>query len=63
MYLSDLFVVATNLAGLPAISVPIGRSRGLPVGGQLIAPAFQEDRMIQTARVLERVVDQGAEAL
>ena len=62
MYLSDLFVVATNLASLPAISVPIGRSRGLPVGGQLIAPAFQEDRMIQTARVLERVVDQGAEA-
>src|SRR5207245_2818344 len=39
MYLSDIFTVTANLAGLPAISMPIGRVKGLPIGGQLIGPA------------------------
>ncbi len=61
MYLSDVFVCPTNLAWVPAVSVPVGRSRGLPVGGQFIAPHFGEARMLQAAAVLERLVDAAAE--
>ncbi len=53
MYLSDAFVCPTNLAGLPAISVPLGRSCGHPVGGQFIAPRFAEGPMLAAAAVLE----------
>src|SRR5437899_10301275 len=62
MYLSDIFTVTANLAGLPAISVPIGRIRGLPVGGQLIGQAFLEDEMLEAAYALERAVPAGEEA-
>jgi Asp-tRNA(Asn)/Glu-tRNA(Gln) amidotransferase A subunit family amidase len=41
--------------------VPVGRSEGLPVGAQLIAPEFEEDRMLAVARVLERALDGAAE--
>ena len=41
MYLADIFVCAVSLAGLPALSLPVGRSEGLPVGAQLIAPFFE----------------------
>jgi len=60
MYLSDIFTVTANLAGVPAMSQPIGRVDGLPVGGQIIAPHFKEDRMFRTAYALERAL--GAEA-
>ena len=56
MYMSDIFTVTANLAGLPAISLPIGRVKGLPLGGQLIGQAFLEDEMIEAAYALERVV-------
>jgi aspartyl-tRNA(Asn)/glutamyl-tRNA(Gln) amidotransferase subunit A len=62
MYLADIFVCTANLAQVPAISVPIGRSNGLPIGGQIIAPHFEEGRMIQAARHLERMVDATQEA-
>jgi aspartyl-tRNA(Asn)/glutamyl-tRNA(Gln) amidotransferase subunit A len=42
MYLSDIYTIAVNLAGLPALSFPIGFSQGLPVGGQLIGNYFDE---------------------
>lgn len=61
MYLADIFVCAISLAGLPAMSLPVGRSGGLPIGAQLIAPAFQEERMLQAAAALERVLDATAE--
>ena len=57
MYLTDVFVCAANLAGIPAISVPIGRANGLPIGGQLMAPAFAEHALLNVAQVMERVVD------
>lgn len=56
MYLADIFTVTANLAGLPAVTLPIGRVQGLPVGGQLMAPAFEEERMLRAALALERVV-------
>ncbi|PYP73296.1 MAG: Asp-tRNA(Asn)/Glu-tRNA(Gln) amidotransferase subunit GatA, partial [Gemmatimonadetes bacterium] len=62
MYLSDSFVVTANLAGLPAMSIPIGRIKGLPLGGQFIGQAFLEDEMIEAAYALERVVPASQEA-
>jgi aspartyl-tRNA(Asn)/glutamyl-tRNA(Gln) amidotransferase subunit A len=53
MYLSDVFTVPANIAGLPGISVPVGEVRGLPVGGQIIAPWWQEERMIGVGAALE----------
>jgi len=62
MYLSDIFTVTANLAGLPAISIPIGRIKGLPIGGQFIGQAFLEDEMLEAAYALERVVPATEEA-
>ena len=62
MYLSDIFTVTANLSGLPAISVPIGRVKGLPVGGQFIGQAFLEDEMLEAAYALERAVPATEEA-
>jgi aspartyl-tRNA(Asn)/glutamyl-tRNA(Gln) amidotransferase subunit A len=56
MYLNDIFTVTANLAGLPAMSLPIGRVDDLPVGGQFIGQAFVEDDMIEAAYALERAV-------
>jgi aspartyl-tRNA(Asn)/glutamyl-tRNA(Gln) amidotransferase subunit A len=60
MYMSDIFTVTANLAGVPAMSQPIGRVEGLPVGGQLIAAHFDEMKMFTAAYALERAL--GAEA-
>jgi aspartyl-tRNA(Asn)/glutamyl-tRNA(Gln) amidotransferase subunit A len=60
MYLNDIFTATANLAGVPAMSQPIGRVDGLPVGGQFIAPHFEESRMFAAAFALERAL--GAEA-
>ena len=62
MYMSDIFTVTANLAGLPAISLPIGNVKGLPVGGQFVGQAFLEDEMIEAAYALERVVPATDEA-
>ena len=61
MYLADVFVCPVNLAGLPAVSVPVGRSEGLPIGAQLIAPLLQDGRMLSAAALLEGAVDAEAE--
>ena len=55
MYLNDVFTVSVNLAGLPAMSLPIGLSQnGLPFGMQLIGKAFDEETIFKTAYQLER---------
>jgi aspartyl-tRNA(Asn)/glutamyl-tRNA(Gln) amidotransferase subunit A len=61
MYMSDIFTVTANLAGVPAMSIPIGRIDGLPVGGQLMAGHFDEMTMFRAAYALEAAL--GAEAL
>lgn len=57
MYLSDVCTVTSNLAGLPAISVPCGWAEGLPVGLQLIGPAFSEDLLLRAAQMVEAVTE------
>ncbi|PGF18108.1 Asp-tRNA(Asn)/Glu-tRNA(Gln) amidotransferase GatCAB subunit A [Natrinema sp. CBA1119] len=52
LYLADANTVPVNLADLPAISVPAGETDGLPVGLQLIGPAFGEERLIRAASAL-----------
>lgn len=55
MYLSDIYTISVNLAGLPGISVPCGRDKnGLPIGVQLIADCFNEKKLIQTAYSYEQ---------
>ena len=53
MYLSDIYTIAVNLAGVPAISVPCGNDNNLPIGLQIIAPAFEEAKLLQIARLFE----------
>jgi len=61
MYLEDFFTVAANLAGLPAVSFPIGLAQAdgsaLPVGGQLVARAFDEMTLLRAARMHEAATD------
>jgi aspartyl-tRNA(Asn)/glutamyl-tRNA(Gln) amidotransferase subunit A len=55
MYLGDIYTVPANIAGLPAISVPCGADAGgLPVGLQLMAPAFGEETMLRAAHAFEQ---------
>ncbi len=58
MYLSDIYTIAINLAGLPAISIPIGKSKNnLPIGGQFIAKALNEQTLFDGALSLEKILD------
>ena len=57
MYLSDIFTVSVNLAGLPAISVPAGFSAGLPVGLQIIGNYFSEPKILNVAHQFQKMTD------
>jgi aspartyl-tRNA(Asn)/glutamyl-tRNA(Gln) amidotransferase subunit A len=58
MYLSDIYTITINLAGIPGISIPCGFTKGgLPIGLQLLAPAFSEETLLRTARVFEKATD------
>jgi len=60
MYLNDVYAVTANLTGVTAISLPCGRSNnGLPIGLQLMAPRFQEARLLSVARAYEAESKQG----
>ncbi len=55
MYLSDIFTISVNLAGIPAISIPCGLTgEGLPIGLQILAPPLQEERILTTAYSYEQ---------
>lgn len=56
MCLADIYTVAVNLAGLPAVSLPIGEINGLPIGGQIIGNYFQENKIFQLGKIIEEVV-------
>jgi aspartyl-tRNA(Asn)/glutamyl-tRNA(Gln) amidotransferase subunit A len=57
MYLSDIYTIAVNLAGLPGMSVPAGMVDGLPVGLQLIGNYFAESRLLNVAHRYQQVTD------
>ncbi len=61
MYLSDIFVCTANLAWVPALSLPVGRDQGLPIGGQLIGAEEGEGTIIRIAQALEAATDAVAE--
>jgi aspartyl-tRNA(Asn)/glutamyl-tRNA(Gln) amidotransferase subunit A len=57
MYLSDIYTIGVNLAGLPGLSIPAGFSHGLPVGMQLIGNYFGEARLLNIAHQYQKVTD------
>ncbi len=57
MYLSDIYTIPCNLAGIPGISVPCGiSSEGLPIGAQLLANHFREETLLTAAGAIERAI-------
>lgn len=58
MYLSDVYTIAANLAGIPGISIPCGfDENNLPIGLQILAPAFAEHKLLRIARMFEKQTD------
>lgn len=58
MYLADVYTISANLAGIPGISIPAGfSSTGLPIGLQLLAGSFEEEKLLRTARMFESATD------
>ncbi|MBS7689634.1 Asp-tRNA(Asn)/Glu-tRNA(Gln) amidotransferase subunit GatA [Pseudomonas lalucatii] len=56
-YLEDIYTITANLAGIPGLSMPAGFVEGLPVGVQLLAPYFQEGRLLNVAHQYQQVTD------
>jgi aspartyl-tRNA(Asn)/glutamyl-tRNA(Gln) amidotransferase subunit A len=57
MYLSDVHVVAVNLAGIPALSVPCGISNGLPIGMQMMGPHLSEETLLRIGHLYQSQTD------
>ena len=58
MYLTDIFTISANLAGIPGLSLPCGfSSQGLPIGLQILGNHFEEEKIIQAGRAFERATD------
>lgn len=57
MYLSDIYTISVNLAGIPAISIPCGFANGLPIGLQLMGKPFDEGNLFRLARAFEQNTD------
>src|SRR5438093_2274134 len=57
MYLSDICTIPINIAGIPGISVPAGFADGLPVGMQILGPAFAEETIIRIAYAYEQATE------
>lgn len=61
MYLQDIYTIAVNLAGLPAISIPAGQSQGLPIGLQLIGRHLDEGGLLKVAHNFQQASDWHAQ--
>ncbi len=55
MYLADIFTVSVNLAGIPALSIPVGEIKGLPVGLQIMANNFEESKIFNIAKHIQNI--------
>ncbi len=53
MYLADIYTVFVNLAGIPAISIPVGKIGKLPIGLQIMGPQFADEKIIKIAQIYE----------
>src|SRR5690606_19186253 len=62
MYLNDIYTIGANLAGLPAMSLPCGFVRNLPVGLQLVAPPLAEAQLLRAAHHFQQATDWHARA-
>jgi aspartyl-tRNA(Asn)/glutamyl-tRNA(Gln) amidotransferase subunit A len=58
MYLSDIYTISGNLAGIPGVSIPCGFTKtNLPIGLQILAPAFEEEKLLRVARMHEKATE------
>jgi aspartyl-tRNA(Asn)/glutamyl-tRNA(Gln) amidotransferase subunit A len=58
MYLMDVYTISANLAGIPGVSIPCGFTKGgLPIGLQILAAPFEEEKLLRVARMYERATD------
>jgi aspartyl-tRNA(Asn)/glutamyl-tRNA(Gln) amidotransferase subunit A len=58
MYLSDIYTISCNLAGIPGVSIPCGFTKlGLPIGLQILAAPFEEEKLLQIARMHEQATE------
>lgn len=57
MYLSDIFTVTANLAGIPGLSIPAGRANNLPMGIQILGPQLSESKLFQIGHAYEQVTE------
>ncbi len=57
MYLNDIYTIATNLAGLPGMSIPVAQVGGLPVGLQIVGNYFEEGRLLNVAHRFQAATD------
>ncbi|MCH8169656.1 MAG: Asp-tRNA(Asn)/Glu-tRNA(Gln) amidotransferase subunit GatA [Bacteroidetes bacterium] len=57
MYLNDIYTTSANLAGIPCINIPIGKDKkGLPIGMQLLANQFEEEKLLSTAQLINNII-------
>ena len=57
MYLNDIYTTSANLAGIPGINIPIGKDKnGLPIGMQLLANQFEEEKLLSTAQLINNII-------
>jgi aspartyl-tRNA(Asn)/glutamyl-tRNA(Gln) amidotransferase subunit A len=56
MYLSDIYTVTANIAGIPAVSIPCGESRGLPVGLQILGNQMDDEVILDIAELCEKII-------
>jgi aspartyl-tRNA(Asn)/glutamyl-tRNA(Gln) amidotransferase subunit A len=58
MYLSDIYTIGANLAGIPGMSIPCGFTKsGMPIGLQILAAPFEEAKMLRIGRMYENFTD------
>ena len=63
MYLTDIYTVSANLAGIPGISIPCGKDGELPIGVQFMAPMWREDTLLRVGYAVQHSGGKGTESV